>query len=93
MNLVHAGDSRHQDMKKKIQSKLEALAHPEDPMWRRLARVTVESKMTARLLHSTIKQEENNKSRGQYKTRVLSRYHRPTQNREQYISNNIINQL
>ena len=62
-------------------------------MWRRLARVTVESKMTARLLHSTIKQEENNKSRGQYKARVLSRYHQPTQNRKQYISSNIINRL
>ena len=56
----------------------------------RLAWVTVESKMTARLLHSTIKQEENNKSRGQYKARVLSRYHRPTQNRKKYISSNII---
>ena len=40
-------------MKEKIQSKLEALAHPEDPVWWRLAWVTVESKMTARLLHST----------------------------------------
>ena len=28
-NLVHAGSPRHQDMKRKIQSKLEALAHPE----------------------------------------------------------------
>ena len=46
-------------MKEKIQSKLEALAHPEDPVWRRLARITVESKTTARLLHSTNKQEEN----------------------------------
>ena len=27
--LVHAGTSRHQDMEKKIQSKLEQLAHPE----------------------------------------------------------------
>ena len=27
--LVHAGSSRHQDMKRKIQFKLEALAHPE----------------------------------------------------------------
>ena len=32
-----------------------------------LAWITVESKMTARLLHSTNKQENNNKSRGQYK--------------------------
>ena len=56
-------------MKEKIQSKLEALAYPEDPVWRRLTWITVKSKMTARLLHSTNKQEENNKSRGQYKTR------------------------
>ena len=54
-------------MKEKIQSKLEALAHPENPVWRRLAWVTVELKMTARLLHSTIKQEENIKVGGQYK--------------------------
>ena len=27
--LVHARTSRHQDVKEKIQSKLEALAHPE----------------------------------------------------------------
>ena len=54
-------------MRKKIQSKLEALAHPEDPMWRRLARIVVELKMTVRLLHSTNKQEENIKVGGQYK--------------------------
>ena len=48
-------------------SKLEALAHPEDPMWRRLARIVVELKMTVRLLHSTNKQEENIKVGGQYK--------------------------
>ena len=29
-------------------------------------------------------------SRGKYKAQVLSRYHRPTQNRKQYTSNNII---
>ena len=29
--LVHAGSSRHQDLKKKTQSKLDALAHPEFP--------------------------------------------------------------
>ena len=50
---------KHQDLKKKIQSKLEALAHPEDPMWRRLARIAVELKMTVRLLHSTNNKEEN----------------------------------
>ena len=46
-------------MKEKIQSKLEALAHPEDPVWRRLAWVTVESKMTARLLRSTNNKKKN----------------------------------
>ena len=46
-------------MKEKIQSKLEALAHPEDPVWRRLAWVTVDSKMTARLLHSTNNKKKN----------------------------------
>ena len=54
-------------MKKKIQSKLEALAHPEDPVWRRLARITVELKTMARLLHSTNNKEENIKVGGQYK--------------------------
>ena len=46
-------------MKEKIQSKLEALAHPEDPVWWRLARVAVDLKTMARLLHSTINKEEN----------------------------------
>ena len=46
-------------MKRKIQSKLEALAHPDIRSNEDLARVTVESKMTERLLHSTNKQEEN----------------------------------
>ena len=54
-------------MKKKIQSKLETLAHPEDPMWRRLARIAVELKTTERLLHSTKNKEENIKVGGQYK--------------------------
>ena len=48
---------RHQDMKKKIQSKLEALAHPEiwcDEDWL----VAVELKMTVRLLHSTNNKEK-----------------------------------
>ena len=54
-------------MKRKTQSKLEALAHPEDPVWRRLARITVELKTTTRLLHSTNNKEENIKVGGQYK--------------------------
>ena len=54
-------------MKRKIQSKLEALAHPEDPVWRRLARITIELKLTEGLLHSTNNKEENIKVGGQYK--------------------------
>ena len=77
-------------MRKKIQSKLEALARPEDPMSRTLARVAVELKTMARLLHSTNNKEENIKVGGSVQTQVLSRYHRPTQNRKQYISDNII---
>ena len=53
-------------MKEKIQSKLEALTHPEDPVWRRLARVAVELKTMARLVHSTNNKEENIKVGGQY---------------------------
>ena len=56
-------------MKEKIQSKLEALAHTEDPVWRRLARVAVELKTMARLLHSTNNKEENIKVGGQYKNK------------------------
>ena len=77
-------------MRKKIQSKLEALAHPEDPVRRRLARVAIELKTMARLLHSTNNKEENIKVGGSVQTRLLSRYHRPTQNRKQYILSNII---
>ena len=50
----------------------------------RLARVEGESKSMSRLLHSTNNKEENT-SRGQYNEHVLSRYDRPTQNRNQYI--------
>ena len=55
--------------------------------WWRLARVEDESKSMLRLLHPTNNKEKHT-SRGQYKAQVLSRYHRPTQNRKQYISNN-----
>ena len=58
--------SRHQDLKKKTQSKLDALAHPEFPMEWRLAWSTVESKLTERLLHNTNNKEENIKVGGQY---------------------------
>ena len=54
-------------MRNKVQSKLEALADPGDPVWRRLARIAVELKTTARLLHSTNNKEENIKVGGQYK--------------------------
>ena len=76
-------------MKRKIQSKLEALAHPEIWSNEDWLVVAVELKTTARLLHSTITREKHT-SRGQYKTQLLSRYHRQTQNRKQNISDNII---
>ena len=77
-------------MKRKIQSKLEALAHPEIRSNEDWLELWFELKTMARLLHSTNNKEENIKVGGQYKTQVLSRYHRPTQNRKQYISDNII---
>ena len=55
----------------------------------RLARVEDKSKSMVHLLHS-IKQQDENTSRGQYKEHVLSRFYRPTQNRKQYILNNNI---
>ena len=80
-------------MKRKIQSKLEALAHPEIRSnedwlelrlsWRRRY-VCCTPQLTKKTKH---------KSRGSVQTQVLSRYHRPTPNRKQYISSNIINQL
>ena len=62
---------------------------PWNLIYRRLARVADEWKSMARLLHSTNNKEKNT-SRGQYKEYVLSRYHRLTQNRNQYILNNNI---
>ena len=46
-------------MKRKILSKLEALVHPDIQSNEDWLEFTVELKMTVRLLHSTIKQEEN----------------------------------
>ena len=54
-------------MKKKIQSKLEALAHPEIWSNEDWLVVAVKLKTTARLLHSTNNKEENIKVGGQYK--------------------------
>ena len=54
-------------MKRKTQSKLEALAHQEIRYDWTLARIMVELKTTARLLHSTNNKEENIKVGGQYK--------------------------
>ena len=55
----------------------------------RPTRAEGESKSMVHLLHST-KNKEENTSRDQYKEHVLSRYHRPTQNRNQYTLNNNI---
>ena len=55
----------------------------------RLTRAEGESKSMVHLLHSTKEQEEDT-SKDQYKEHVLSRYHRPTQNRNQYTLNNNI---
>ena len=76
-------------MKEKIQSKLEALAHPEiwcDEDW-------LELRLSWRLWYVCCTPQwtkTKHTSRGQYKTRVLSRYYRATQNRKQYISDNNI---
>ena len=55
----------------------------------RLARAEGESKSRYTCC-TPQKNREENTSRGQYKEHVLSRYHRPTQNRIQYILNNNI---
>ena len=54
-------------MKRKIQSKLEALAHPEIRSNEDWLELWFELKTMARLLHSTNNKEENIKVGGQYK--------------------------
>ena len=80
-------------MKRRIQSKLEALAHPDirsNEDWLEL-RLTWRRGYVCCTPQLTKKTKP--KSRGSVQTQVLSRYHRPTQNRKQYISSNIINRL
>ena len=88
--MVHVRTSRTSRHEwERIQSELETIAHPEiwrDEDWLELRtswkrwHVCCTPQLTKRKHTST----------GQYKTQVLSRYHRPTQNRKQYISNNNI---
>ena len=73
----------------RIQSELGTIAHPE--IWR--GEDWLELLLSWRRRHVCCTPQitrEKHTSRGLYKTQVLSRYHRPTQNRKQYISNNII---
>ena len=51
----------HQDVNERIQCELGTIAHPENLICWRLARVECESKSMARLLHSTNNKEENYK--------------------------------
>ena len=87
--MVHVRTSRHQDVKERIQSELGIIAHPEicyAEEWLELQTsrgrcyVCCTPQITKKKITSS----------GQYKEHVLSRYHRPTQNRKQYISNNNI---
>ena len=80
---------RHQDVNERIQHELELIAHPEllcarDWLELRASRSRWFTCCTSQ------KNKEENTSRVQYKEHVLSRYHRPTQNRKQYISDNNI---
>ena len=76
-------------MNERIQHELELIAHPE--LW--CAEDWLELRAGRSRWYTCCTPQENkeeNTSRGQYKEHVLSRYHRSTQNREQYISNNNI---
>ena len=80
---------RHQDVNERIQHELELIAHPElcyagDWLELRASRSRWYTWCTPQ------NNREENTSRGQYKEHVLSRYHRPTQNRNQYTLNNNI---
>ena len=75
---------RHQDVKERIQHELGIIAHPE----LRCAEDWLELRASRSRWHTCCtpqNDKEENTSRGQYKEHVLSRYHRPTQNRKQYI--------
>ena len=87
--MVHVRTSRHQDVKERIQHELGIIAHPE--LW--YAGDWLELRTSRSRWHVCCTPQITKKkitSRGQYKEHVLSRYHRPTQNRKQYILNNNI---
>ena len=87
--IVHVRTSRHQDVKERIQHNLVIIAHPE--IW--CAEDWLELRTSRSRWHVCYTKQITKKkitSRGQYKEHVLSRYHRPTQNRKQYILNNNI---
>ena len=80
---------RHQDVNERIQHELEIIAHPE--LW--CAGDWLELRDTRSRWYTCCTPQNNreeNTSRGEYKEDVLSRYHRSTQNRNQYILNNNI---
>ena len=80
---------RRQDVIERIQHELEIIAHPE--LW--CAGDWLELRASRSQWYTCCtpqKNREENTSRGQYKEHVLSRYHRSTQNRNQYIMNNNI---
>ena len=88
--IVHVRTSRTSRHEwERIQSELGTISHPEK--WR--GEDWLELLLSWRRQHVCCTPQitrEKHTSRGQYKTQVLSRYHRPTQNRKHYISYNII---
>ena len=88
--MVHVQTSRTSRHEwERIQYELGTIAHPE--IWR--DEDWLELRTSWKRWHVCCTPQITKKkitSRGQYKAQVLSRYHRPTQNRKQYISNNNI---
>ena len=79
-------------MKERIQHELGIIAHPE--LW--YAEDWLELRASRSRWHTCCTPQNNkeeNTSRRQYKEQVLSRYHRSTQNRKQYILNNNIKSI
>ena len=88
--MVHVRTSRTSRHEwERIQSELGTIAHPE--IWR--GEDWLELRLSWRRWHVCCTPKltkRKHTSRGQYKAQVLSKYHRPTQNRKQYILNNNI---
>ena len=87
--MVHVRTSRHHDVKERIQHELGIIAHLE--IW--CAEDWLELRTSRSRWHACCTPQITKKkitSRGKYKEHVLSRYHRSTQNRNQYILNNNI---